>query len=730
MFKSLQRIAGSVPAHAEVRAASPGLQTRRIQGHFDMRAPSGDQTGAQLDSFRGVVYAAVDKVAKRIAQLPVQLYTASVRGEEIQEKRLFTHPFLNLLSPGYMRRPHEEYSVWEFDYWHQVSMDLTGESWWLVERKDDGTPFRITPMPANRMVVVFNESTGAIAGYMFVPKGYTFQQGTFIPKLSFEELRQNKTAPFMVFHRYPSPRGVEDPRGWSPIKAAAYAYDINLFELIYKRNFLQNGAQLGGILQSEIALSKEQVEEYLHQFESRHKGVKNAGMPIVLPKMLKWTTTEPTPRDIQWIEAMGATESMILQTYGISDAKLGRADIGNRSTAEAMDVTFNREVIQSRIDQKTSKINADFLPIYPDQNDTKYLVAKTEDPVPADAEMAMKREDQDIKNGIITRNEARVKRNLNAFGKFGNTVYMPMTHIPVDPFDASTLENVQDDKDENGYIQKEEDEGKGIEPSEGGEEAESRSRRLLQRDPRDEALIANILAFFESEEIVEQFMASVGGIIASAVAEEIEQASVLMGVQMPDSFADEIMAQAVRDLEIKLLGINLTTRDRIKDILVNGVKQGRSVSALAADVKAEFDLAVDHRAPTIARTQTHSATNFAAYSVYRSAGSPFKRWVSIPDERRRDTHGEAEGQTVPIHAMFEVGGYELEFPGDPLGPAKEVINCRCFMVPSSGEDDGVDRSAIWHSFDARATTIENMLIVAVRDVFAYQHQRVTEVMNG
>jgi phage portal protein BeeE len=232
-------------------------------------------------------------------------------------------------------------------------------------------------------------------------------------------------------------------------------YDINLFEQIYKKNFLQQGAQLGGILQSEVALNKDQIEEYLEQFKIRHSGPKHAGLPMVLPKMLKWTTTEPSPRDMQWAEAVNLSSSQLLQIYGISDAKLGRADIGNRNTADAMDVTFNREVIQTRVDTIVSKINTEFLPIYPQQTDQLYFSASFDDPVPGDGEMQLKKENQDMQNGIITPNEIRESRRLKPFGKYGDQIYKAINLMPVDPM-AATLEISQDDADKFGFVGPEE----------------------------------------------------------------------------------------------------------------------------------------------------------------------------------------------------------------------------------------------------------------------------------
>lgn len=59
-----------------------------------------------------------------------------------------------------------------------------------------------------------------------------------------------------------------------------------------------------------------------------------------------------------------------------------------------------------------------------------------------------------------------------------------------------------------------------------------------------------------------------------------------------------------------------------------------------------------------------------------------KRWVSRKDDRVRHAHLIADGQTVPIYEPFIVGGFPLQFPGDPLGPPGQTINCRCTIVAS------------------------------------------------
>lgn len=53
---------------------------------------------------------------------------------------------------------------------------------------------------------------------------------------------------------------------------------------------------------------------------------------------------------------------------------------------------------------------------------------------------------------------------------------------------------------------------------------------------------------------------------------------------------------------------------------------------------------------------------------------------STTDDRVRPSHWAAHMQVQPLATKFRVGGFELDHPGDPDGPAHEVINCRCSLL--------------------------------------------------
>jgi hypothetical protein len=96
--------------------------------------------------------------------------------------------------------------------------------------------------------------------------------------------------------------------------------------------------------------------------------------------------------------------------------------------------------------------------------------------------------------------------------------------------------------------------------------------------------------------------------------------------------------------------------------------------------------ALRYRAETIARSETlkslHAAQEQALDQAIASGldgGAIREIWRTARDKRVRDTHQSMEGQTVRRGGMFVTGsGAHLRFPGDPSGPASEIIQCRCW----------------------------------------------------
>jgi len=95
------------------------------------------------------------------------------------------------------------------------------------------------------------------------------------------------------------------------------------------------------------------------------------------------------------------------------------------------------------------------------------------------------------------------------------------------------------------------------------------------------------------------------------------------------------------------------------------------------------------RADTVARTETHNAATFAAERTTEDLAAEvgvtmLKIWQPVLDERTRESHAAMINHpAIGMSEYFDVGGVEMDRPGDDDAPAEEVINCRCVCLYES-----------------------------------------------
>ncbi len=133
--------------------------------------------------------------------------------------------------------------------------------------------------------------------------------------------------------------------------------------------------------------------------------------------------------------------------------------------------------------------------------------------------------------------------------------------------------------------------------------------------------------------------------------------------------------------------------------LADGTARGESAQQLRDRVRDYLDMDSEGgrtrwlaRAERIARTEVTAAFNSATLRAAHAEADLFdvqleKVWIASMDARTRKSHFAADGQRVALDAEFRVGGKRLRFPGDPRGPAEEVINCRCSFSYIDTDDD-------------------------------------------
>lgn len=157
-------------------------------------------------------------------------------------------------------------------------------------------------------------------------------------------------------------------------------------------------------------------------------------------------------------------------------------------------------------------------------------------------------------------------------------------------------------------------------------------------------------------------------------------------LETKESFAQIMTRLALRyisqeAIRRRITDVVETTRKQIVRAVSKGYSDGLGQRGVADYILDLVPSLAQYRANMIARTETHGAANYGSDEAAKQTGLPLTReWISAQDERTRETHRAANGTTAPMDGRFKVGNAELAFPGDPEGPAEEVINCRCTVA--------------------------------------------------
>lgn len=150
---------------------------------------------------------------------------------------------------------------------------------------------------------------------------------------------------------------------------------------------------------------------------------------------------------------------------------------------------------------------------------------------------------------------------------------------------------------------------------------------------------------------------------------------------------DELLRQ-------RIVMVSEATRAQIVRRVIAGQEEGLGVAEIAKSITDALPSISIRRGALIARTETHGAANFGADQAARSTGLQLqKEWVSAEDHRTRDfgesdgvidkySHRAMNGIAIDMDQAFSVpdryGGTEkMMYPGDLVGSAENVINCRC-----------------------------------------------------
>ena len=185
-----------------------------------------------------------------------------------------------------------------------------------------------------------------------------------------------------------------------------------------------------------------------------------------------------------------------------------------------------------------------------------------------------------------------------------------------------------------------------------------------------------------------------GEALAGAIQEGFHAGGARVELDRSSGFQSSPRTDAVLKAVLgKSSSINATTRSGVADAIREGLRSGESIDAISRRVAGYFEGMAEWRAQVIAQTSATPTFEVGQQEAFQSAGIDENKWFSQRDGKVRLSHWDADGQVRPIGTAFDVGDAKLQYPGDPQGPAREVIGCRCTLFPvrsrsAGGEEEG------------------------------------------
>jgi hypothetical protein len=140
--------------------------------------------------------------------------------------------------------------------------------------------------------------------------------------------------------------------------------------------------------------------------------------------------------------------------------------------------------------------------------------------------------------------------------------------------------------------------------------------------------------------------------------------------------------------------MQLNSHTEIENILESGLQNGSSIAEftraiLDSGIRDEY-----YKARRVAITEVLTAHRAAQQEAFmQSPAVSEKMWRHTGEYRNepRQNHVDMDGQRVPVGEPFELigadgGTYNPMYPGDPILPAGERINCHCIGQPVVSEE--------------------------------------------
>lgn len=624
-----------------------------------------------------VVYAAKGKRAKGVAG-EIRRASGDVRRTLVERAvnageltALDSHPFLDVLE---RMNPalggHDSWTV------AQIHLDLIGQAPMVIESNGLGQPVELWPVAPHWISDTPTPETP------YYRASWGSWQRTF-PEDS------------VLWMRVPDPTHPYG-RGTSVGEALGDELDVGELRARYAKNFFHNHATPDAIISYETAATLDNARILKQELESKHRGARNAGVPLVTAGKLQYQQLQQTWKDMDMASQRADDRRIVQEVLGFPPELMGILDNANRSTVDVAEYHYHKGLIRPRKERQRSALQQ-LLSRYDER-----LVLGFVNTVPED--MAAHRAHMVAVPSAFTVNEHRTAGGQSPLeGDDGEAMYAPPA--AASPFGAPIGLSAGDPPWTKALPH-------GVRKS-----SEDAMRRALDA-LRPERLTTEI-GPVQDEEFARW---------AQAVLDEL-------GTGLAFDMRNPLVRETLAEAGTKIQGINDTTLEQLRTHLQEGVMAGEGIRDLARRVGEVFDHAEGYRSERIARTEVVGMSNAANFLAWGQSGVvDGKEWLSVRDGQTRESHRELDGQRRALNEPFETrDGKKAQAPGG-FSDAAEVVNCRCAAVPIVNDAvktwDEDAKVARWKAYDKALIPWEDRIKEAASRGFAKQREDVLRALGA
>lgn len=504
------------------------------------------------------------------------------------------------------------------------------------------------------------------------PISYTYYRNGIPEKLDPEKV---------VFFQNFSPNAKFPPL--STLSAAMSGVELQALSEAATRGVLQNGAIVPTVMETERALTPQQVENLRKAWQERYGGTENAGHTPILPPgvTVKQIGLSPVDMGVLLFEKM--TKNRISTVFGVPPTLLNDTERSDYAKSKVEERVFTRNTIIPKLTLLQREITARLLPLIGAEGyEFKFLWEQLPE-LKEDERLKAEASHTYISDGVKTINEVRAEMGLEPV-PWGDSWWGPLNITELGSVKSSG-------KSINELLAK-------VCVGEKNKKTDLIWKNFVARTtPQENKLAKELMKFWKKQKkyVLEklnlkkafEFPKSWDEVLAKLLKTYLlafmQQAGNAQATELGISFdlqRPEIQRWLAAKVMKSAVEINTTTKKDILKQLQEAEANGESVSEMAGRIENLFEQTYKNRAQTVARTEVISANNKAGMEAAKQGGMRYKVWLTAIDERTRPWHAEADGQTVPISEPFTINGEELMFPGDPNGSPENIINCRCTMT--------------------------------------------------